>query len=63
MAGFDKLFHALVDIAHKNHGSVGADGITTTRKRAGGHVVLHDLHAVLVLEVDPRHFIKGNAIP
>ena len=38
-------------------------GVTATGERTRGHVVLHDLDAILVLEGDARHFIEGHHVP
>ena len=61
--GFQHNVHALVDISHKHHGGRGCLFFLAARKRAGRHVVLHDLHAVFVLELNAGNLVKGNAIP
>ena len=37
--------------------------VTATGERTRGHVVLHDLDAILVLEGDARHFVEGHHVP
>ena len=61
--GFQHNVHALVDIAHKYHGGRGRLLLFAARKGAGRHVVLHDLHAVFVLELNAGNLVKGNAVP
>ena len=63
MAGFDQTFHALVDVADEHHGCAGVDGLTPPTERPTGHVVLHDLHAIVVLEVDASHLVKRHHVP
>ncbi len=63
MAGFDERLYRLIDVAHKHHGGIGFHLLTAAGEGAGGHVVLHDLDAILFLEVDARHFIKGHKVP
>ena len=63
VAGLHHGLHRLVDVAHKHHGSTGVDGLAPTAEGAGSHVVLHDLHAVVVFEADARHFVKSHHIP
>ena len=31
--------------------------------KAGSHIVLHNLHAVFVLEGNTRYLVKNNAVP
>ncbi len=63
MAGLHQGIDRLVDVSDKNHGSTGTDRISATRKRARGHIVLHDLNTVFILKRNTRHFIKRNDIP
>ena len=50
VARLHESIDGLVDVADENHRSVGIDGITASGERPRGHVVLHDLDAVVVLE-------------
>ena len=36
--------------------------ILATAKLAGSHVALHDVHAVLLIEGDPRYFIEAHHV-
>ncbi len=63
MAGLDQGIHRLVEIPDKDHGGIGVDRVPSPGEGTGGHVVLHDLHAVLVLKGDPRHLVKGHHVP
>ena len=63
VAGLDQGVHRLVDVADEDHRGVGVDRVTATGERPGGHVVLHDLDAILVLERDPRHLVEGHHVP
>jgi hypothetical protein len=63
VAGLHQRLDALVDVADKDHGGIGVDGLTATAEGARCHVVLHDLHAVVILEADTGHFVKGHHIP
>ena len=61
--GLEQHIHALVDVAHKDHRSTGRFFFLATGKGTGGHIVLHDLNAIFVLELDTGHLIKGHAVP
>ncbi|MNQ39953.1 hypothetical protein D3C85_535920 [compost metagenome] len=63
VAGFHQGLDALIDVADKHHGGRGFHLLTAAAEGAGGHVVLHDLHAVLVLEIDPGDLVEGDHIP
>ena len=63
VARLDQRVHRLVDVADEDHRGVGVDRVPATGERTRGHVVLHDLHAVLVLERDARHFVEGHHVP
>ena len=41
----------------------GIDLVTAPCKRTRRHIVLHDLDAVLVLEFDSGHLVKGDDVP
>ena len=58
-----QVVHALVDIANEYHGRIRLNRLLATGEGAGRHVVLHDLDAVLILEVDTRHLVECDAIP
>ena len=60
---FHQRFDALIDVADEDHGSGGFHLLTAATEGAGGHEILHDLHAVPVLEVDACHFVEGHHIP
>ena len=62
-AGLQQDIHALVDVADEYHRGAGGLFFLATGKRTGGHVVLHDLDAVFILEVNARHLIEGHAVP
>ena len=55
--------HALIDVAYKDHGSVGCFFLLPTSKRTGGHIVFHDLNSVFILEADAGNFIESDAVP
>ena len=61
--GFKQHIHTLIDIAYKDHTGRSRLFLFATSKGAGSHVVLHDLDAVFVLEVDACNLVKGHAIP
>ena len=61
--GFQQHIHALIDVANKDHRCGSSLRFLTADKGAGSHVILHDLDAVLVLEADTGHLVKGNAVP
>ena len=63
VARLHQRIHRLVDVADEDHRGVGVDRVTATGERARGHVVLHDLDAVLVLERDARHLVEGHHVP
>ena len=63
MRCFQNHIHALIDVANKHHGSIGIFLFLAPGKRPGRHVILHDLHTVLVLELDASHFIECHAVP
>jgi len=63
MTGFNKRIHALINVAHKNHGSIGIDLIPAPGKRTGCHKILHDLYAVFIFKTDAGDLIKCHSIP
>ena len=63
VAGLHQRVDRLVDVADEYHAGRGADRIPPAGEGTGGHKVLHDLHAVLVLEGDPGDFIEGHHVP
>ena len=63
MAGLHQGVHGLVDIADEDHAGRGLDRVLAPGEGARGHEVLHDLHAVLVLEGDAGHLVEGHQIP
>ena len=58
-----QIIHALVYVPDKYHRSIRLNSILTSRKGSGCHVVLHDLNAVFILEVDAGHLIKSHYVP
>ena len=62
-AGLQQDIHALVDVADEHHRGAGGLFFLATGKRTGGHIVLHDLNAVFILEVDACYLIEGHAVP
>ncbi len=63
VARFEDGVHTLVDVANKDHGCAGSLLLLAPGEGAGGHEVLHDLDAVLVLELDACNLIEGDAVP
>ena len=63
MGSLQKIVHTLVDISHKYHWSVRLNSVLPSCKRSRSHIVLHDLNAILVLEIDSGNLIKCHAIP
>ena len=61
--GLEKDFHTLIDVPDKDHGSRGRNLLFSTCKGSGCHIVLHDLDAILVLEVNSSDLIKSDTIP
>ena len=55
---FQQHIHALIDISDKDHRSGRGFFLLATGERAGRHIVLHDLDAVFVLEVDTGNLVK-----
>ena len=55
--------HRMIDIPNKDHPGRRLDFVPAPSKGARGHVVLHDLHAIVVLELDAGHFVKGHDVP
>ena len=60
---FQQHIHALIDVADENHRSGRGFFFLSTGEGAGRHIVLHDLNAVLVLEVDTGNLVKRHAVP
>ena len=60
---FQQHIHALIDIADEDHRSGCGFFFLATGKGAGRHIVLHDLDAVFVLEVDTGNLVKRHAVP
>ena len=61
--GFQQHIYALVDVAHKDHRGRGCFFLLATGKGPGCHIVLHDLDAVFVLELDTSNLIKSHTVP
>lgn len=60
---FEQHIHTLIDIAYKDHTGRSRLFLFATSKGSGSHVVLHDLDAVFVFEVDASNLVKGHTIP
>ena len=60
---FQQYIHTLIDIAYKDHRSTCSLFFLATGEGTGSHVVLHDLNAVFVLEMDSGNFVESNAVP
>ena len=60
---FQQHIHALIDVADEDHRSGRGFFFLSTGKGAGCHIVLHDLDAVLVLEVDTGNLVERHAVP
>ncbi len=60
---FQQHIHALIDIAYKYHRSGGSFLFFSTGKGTRCHIVLHDLDAIFILELDARHLVKSNTVP
>ena len=65
VAGLHQRFHclALRQVPDEDHRCTRVDGLTAPAERPRGHVVLHDLDAVLILEVDACHLVEGHHVP
>ena len=61
--GFQQYIYALVDVAHKDHRGRGCLFLFATGKGTGSHIVLHDLDAVFILELDSGNLIKSHTVP
>ena len=61
--GLEQNGNILVDIADEDHRGRRRLFFLAAGKGAGRHVVLHDLHAVLVLEVDAGNFVERHTVP
>ena len=60
---FQQHIHALIDVADEDHRSGRSFFFLSTGKGAGCHIVLHDLDAVFVLEVDTGNLVERYAVP
>ena len=60
---FQQHIHALIDVADEDHRSGRGFFFLSTGKGAGCHIVLHDLDAVFVLEIDTGNLVKRHAVP
>ena len=60
---FEQHIDALIDVAHKYHRGTGRFFFFAAGEGAGSHIVLHDLDAVFVLELDSGDLIEGHAVP
>ena len=62
MACLHKRFD-VADVADEYHRRISRYRILTASKRTRGHVVLHDLDAVILLERDAGNFVERDDIP
>ena len=60
---FQQHIHALIDVADEDHRSGRGFFFLSTGKGAGCHIVLHDLDAVFVLEIDTGNLVERHAVP
>ena len=60
---FQQHIHALIDVADEDHRSGRGFFFLSTGKGTGCHIVLHDLDAVFVLEIDTGNLVKRHAVP
>lgn len=60
---FQQHIHALIDVADKDHRSGRGFFFFAAGKGTGSHIVLHDLDAVFVLEVDAGNLVECYAVP
>ena len=60
---FQQHVYTLIDISHKYHGRSSSFFFFATGKRAGCHVILHNLNAIFIFKLDTSHFIKGYTVP
>ena len=63
MRGLQKHGHILVDVANEDHRCLGSFLFLASSKRAGSHVVFHDLDAIFILKGDASDLVKRNAVP
>ncbi len=55
--------NALINVTNEDHGGGCCFFLFASCKGSGGHVILHDLYSIFVLESDPGHFIKSYHVP
>ncbi len=63
MACLHQGIDGLVDITHEHHAGGRRDRIPAAGERPVGHVALHDLDAVRVLEIDAGYLVEGHHVP
>ncbi|OPY25424.1 MAG: hypothetical protein A4E23_00092 [Methanomethylovorans sp. PtaU1.Bin073] len=61
--GLEHRGNALVDVTYEYNGCIGIYLVLATGKGTGCHIILHDLDAILVLELDTCNLVKGYNIP
>lgn len=59
---FQQHIHTLIVIADENHRSGCGFFFLSTSKGSGRHIVLHDLDAAFILEVDTGNLVKRHAV-
>src|SRR6185503_4190623 len=62
LGGVDQLLNRLVDIANEGQTGIG-DHLYATREATVGHVVLHDLDRILILDLDAGDFVESYRVP
>ena len=60
---FQQYIHTLIDVSNKDHRSTCRLLFLAAGEGTGSHVILHNLNAVLVLEMDSGNFIESDAVP
>jgi hypothetical protein len=56
------LLHVYLEVSHHHDPALGADALLAATELAGGHVALHDIDAVLLVEGDSRNLIEAHDV-
>ena len=56
------LVHVDVEVADHYKTALGADVLLAAAELAKGHVALHDIHAVFLIEGDTRDLVKADNV-
>ena len=62
VADFLLMLDVYIEVTHHHDATVGADGLLPPAELACLHVPLHNVHAVLLVERDPRHLIETDDV-